>query len=264
MIRALVKDNLGWILGYSIGTSLYIFMIAAIYPSIAETGLIDAKLDSLPKELLDIFQYDPATMMDSVLNILSGNYYGLIFQVVALLFALTMASRLLALPIDSGELMLYLSAPISRRTYVMAAGSILVGASFLVIGLNGAFLLLADILWSLDLNYSLVSALLINSFSLLVALGAIALFFATLFNESGKSYMLGAAVFGLMVVGVIVSGLSSNLEWMKAISLFTLFDANGILKDQSNWVWHSSLLLGIAVVFFILSLFIFKRRNLTL
>ena len=65
MIRALVKDNLGWILGYSIGTSLYIFMIAAIYPSIAETGLIDAKIDSLPKELLDIFQYDPATMMPS-------------------------------------------------------------------------------------------------------------------------------------------------------------------------------------------------------
>lgn len=264
MIRALVKDNLGWILGYSIGTSLYIFMIAAIYPSIAETGLIDAKIDSLPKELLDIFQYDPATMMDSVLNILSGNYYGLIFQIVALLFALTMASRLLARPIDSGELMLYLSAPISRNMYVVATGSILFGASLLIAGLNGAFLFLADILWNLDLNYSYVLALLINSFTLLLALGAIALFFATLFNESGKSYMLGAGVFGFMVISVIMSGLSSDFEWLKSLSLFTLFDANGILKDQPDWIWHSGLLVLVAGLFFSLSLFTFQRRNLTL
>lgn len=264
MIRALFKDNLGWIVGYSIGTSLYVFMIAALYPSLAETGLIDAKLDSLPKELLDIFQYDPATMMDSVLNILSGNYYGLIFQFVALLFALTAASRMLARPIDSGELMLYLSTPISRKSYVLATVSLLVTASFLVASLNGLSLVGADLFFDLELNYSFVVALLVNSFTLLLALGAIALFLATLFNESRKSYTLGAALFGLMLVAVIVGGLSSELEWVKGLSLFTLFNANGILKDSADWIWHSIVLVGIAILFVFLSIFIFKRRDLTL
>lgn len=264
MIRALLKDNLGWILGYSLGTSLYVFMIAALYPSIAETGLIDAKIESLPKELLDIFQYDPATMMDSVLNILSGNYYGLIFQIVALLFALTAASRMLARPIDSGELMLYLSAPISRQTYVLAAVQLFVTAAVLIAGFNGLFLVLADLLFNLDLNYAHVGALLVNSLALLLSLGAIALFLATLFNESRKSYTLGAALFGLMVVAVIIGGLSSDLEWVKGLSLFTLFNANGILKDGTDWMWHSAVLFGIALLIVVLSLVTFKRRDLTL
>ena len=264
MIRALLKDNLGWILGYSIGTSLYILMIAAIYPSIAETGLIDAKLDSLPPELLEIFQFDPATMMDSVLNILSGNYYGLIFQIVALLFALTAASRLLARPIDSGELMLYLSAPISRSTYVFSVAGIGIAASALVALLNALVLWGSDLVWNLDLDYEAVVALAVSSFFLLTALFAVALFFSTLFNESRKSYLLGAALFGIMVVLMIVSGLSADYEWLKNFSLFTLFDANAIIQGSSDWVLHCVILALVAVVFFTLSSFTFKRRNLTL
>lgn len=264
MIRALMKDNLGWILGYSIGTSLYILMIAAMFPTMKDTGLIEAKIDSLPKELLDIFQYDPATMMDSVLNILSGNYYGLIFQIVALLFALTFASRLLARPVDTGELMLYLSAPISRAKYVMTASALGIAASALFAGLNALFLWIGDLIWDLDLDYLIVGTLTINSFFLLVALCAIALFLASLFNESRKSYMLGALVFGLMVIFVILSGLSDNFAWMKDLSLFSLFDANGIIQGEDSWWSHSLILALIAVLFFYLASFSFKRRNLSL
>lgn len=264
MIRALLKDNLGWILGYSIGTSLYILMIAAIYPSIAETGLIDAKLEALPKELLDIFQFDPATMMDSVLNILSGNYYGLIFQIVALLFALTVASRMLARPIDTGELMLYLSAPISRGKYIDAASGFSIGASALLALLNALALWIGDVIWDLDLNYAIVAGLTFNSFFLLVALSSITLFLATLFNESRKSYMIGAAILGLMVILVIVSGLSAEFEWLQNLSLFSLFDANGIIQEENNWVLNILLLALIRIAFSALSRYTFKRRDLTL
>ncbi|OZS76882.1 hypothetical protein CF394_14430 [Tetzosporium hominis] len=98
----------------------------------------------------------------------------------------------------------------------------------------------------------------------LTALFAVALFFSTLFNESRKSYLLGAALFGIMVVLMIVSGLSADYEWLKNFSLFTLLDANAIIQGNSDWILHCVILALVAVVFFTLSSFTFKRRNLTL
>ncbi|TCI32034.1 hypothetical protein EVJ33_02840 [Exiguobacterium sp. SL-10] len=263
LISALFKQNRSWILGYSLGTSLYLFFLAAVFPSIQETGLIEGKLDSLPPELLEVFKIDPNLAMDNVINLLAGNYYGLIFYVLAILFTLTFASRLMAKPVDSGEVMLYLAAPISRGGYVTASMVLLVIASGMLVGLNGLSLMLANILFDLQIDIGLLWTLQLNAGLILVVLGALAYVLASLFDDSTRSYMVTGGIFALFLMANVFSGFSDQLDWLNTLSIFSLFDANAQIQGESafrSFIWLG----GLLIVAMLLSYGRFTRKDLTI
>lgn len=263
LISALFKQNRSWILGYSLGTSLYLFFLAAVFPSIQETGLIEGKLDSLPPELLEVFKIDPNLAMDNVINLLAGNYYGLIFYVLAILFALTFASRLMAKPVDSGEVMLYLAAPISRGGYVTASMVLLVIASGMLVGLNGLSLMLANVLFDLQIDIGLLWTLQLNAGLILVVLGALAYVLASLFDDSTRSYMVTGGIFALFLMANVFSGFSDQLDWLNTLSIFSLFDANAQIQGESgfrSFIWLG----GLLIVAMLLSYGRFARKDLTI
>ncbi|WP_215191076.1 ABC transporter permease subunit [Exiguobacterium sp. s7] len=263
LISALFKQNRSWILGYSLGTSLYLFFLAAVFPSIQETGLIEGKLDSLPPELLEVFKIDPNLAMDNVINLLAGNYYGLIFYVLAILFALTFASRLMAKPVDSGEVMLYLAAPISRGGYVTASMVLLVLASGMLVGLNGLSLMLANVLFDLQIDIGLLWTLQLNAGLILVVLGALAYVLASLFDDSTRSYMVTGGIFALFLMANVFSGFSDQLDWLNTLSIFSLFDANAQIQGESafrSFIWLG----GLLIVAMLLSYGRFTRKDLTI
>lgn len=263
LISALFKQNRSWILGYSLGTSLYLFFLAAVFPSIQETGLIEGKLDSLPPELLEVFKIDPNLAMDNVINLLAGNYYGLIFYVLAILFALTFASRLMAKPVDSGEVMLYLAAPISRGGYVTASMVLLVIASGMLVGLNGLSLMLANVLFDLQIDIGLLWTLQLNAGLILVVLGALAYVLASLFDDCTRSYMVTGGIFALFLMANVFSGFSDQLDWLNTLSIFSLFDANAQIQGESafrSFIWLG----GLLIVAMLLSYGRFTRKDLTI
>ncbi|WP_232939489.1 ABC transporter permease subunit [Exiguobacterium aurantiacum] len=263
LISALFKQNRSWIFGYSLGTSLYLFFLAAVFPSIQETGLIEGKLDSLPPELLEVFKIDPNLAMDNVINLLAGNYYGLIFYVLAILFALTFASRLMAKPVDSGEVMLYLAAPISRGGYVTASMVLLVIASGMLVGLNGLSLMLANVLFDLQIDIGLLWTLQLNAGLILVVLGALAYVLASLFDDSTRSYMVTGGIFALFLMANVFSGFSDQLDWLNTLSIFSLFDANAQIQGESafrSFIWLG----GLLIVAMLLSYGRFTRKDLTI
>lgn len=263
LIKSLFKQNRGWILGYSLGTSAYLFFLAAIFPSIQETGLIEAKLDSLPPELLEVFKIDASMTMDNILNLLSGNYYGLIFYVLAILFALTFASKLMAKPVDSGEVMLYMAAPISRVTYVLSSLVILLMATTLFVGLNGLSLTFANVLFDLNVDQSVLWMLQLNAGLILLVLGTFAYIIASLFDDSTKSYMVTGVIFTLFLMANVVSGFSEQFDWMNTLSVFSLFDATALIQNQSvlsSFGW----LLGLLMIATVLSFIRFTRKDLTI
>ena len=263
LIRSMFKQNRSWILGYSVGTSVYLFFLAAIFPSIQETGLIEAKLESLPPELLEVFQIDATMAMDNLLNLLSSNYYGLIFYVLAVLFALTFASKLLAKPIDSGEIMLYMAAPISRVTYVWSTFIILIIAVGLFVGLNGFSLMAADVLFDLQIDYAVLWMLQLNGALMLLVLGVVAYMLASLFDDSSKSYMVTGGIFTFFLMVNIINGVSEQFEWLGNISFFSLFDAPAIMREEFGGV-HFIWLIGLLIVFSALSFIRFTRKDLTI
>lgn len=173
LIRSLFKQVRKPMLAYAIGTSLYLLMLALLYPSMMKTGLLETKLEALPPEVLKAFQYDKVTGFDNVLDLLGGNYYGLIFQVIASLFLLSLAARLVARPIDNGELIVYLAAPITRNAYTFAVAIVMGIASMVLVGLNGLVLMVSD-WWMTDISINdvILWRIQLNALLLLLAIGA--------------------------------------------------------------------------------------------
>ncbi|MCT4782084.1 MULTISPECIES: ABC transporter permease subunit [Exiguobacterium] len=263
LVHSLFKQNRSWIFGYAFGTSLYLFFLAAIFPSIKETGLIEGKLESLPPELLDVFKIDPSLAMDNVVNLLAGNYYGLIFYVLAILFALTFASRLMAKPVDSGEVMLYMAAPISRGAYVSASLIVLLLATVLFVVLNGLSLTLADVMFDLGIDYGLMWTLQLNAGLLLLVLGAIAFVIASLFDDSSRSYMVTGGLFALFLIANIFSGFSETFSWLERLSVFSLFDANAQLQGDVPTV-SFLVLIGLLALSVVACYARFTRKDLSI
>ncbi|WP_114572253.1 ABC transporter permease subunit [Exiguobacterium flavidum] len=264
LVWSLFKQNLKPILAYSIGTSLYLLMLAALFPTMTQTGVLEAKLEALPPEMLKVFKFDSTMLLDSVLALLASNYYGVIFEFIATFFVISLAARLFARPIDGGELILYLAAPITRHRYTFAALSTMLLAAFIFVVLNGVTLQMSDwLIPDVAIDTVLLWRLQLNAFALLAALSAFTLFVATLFDDERRAFALSAGVLIFSIVASILSGLSESFEWVKYLSVFTLFDANAVVKNDEPWL-SIGLLFTISILFFSATFVSFHRRDLSI
>ncbi|WP_313489563.1 ABC transporter permease subunit [Exiguobacterium sp.] len=265
LIRSLFKQVRKPVLAYSIGTSLYLLMLALLYPSMMKTGLLEAKLEALPPEVLKAFQYDKVTGFNNVLDLLGGNYYGLIFQVIASLFLLSLTARLVARPIDNGELIVYLAAPITRNDYTLAVASVIGLASLLLVTLNGLVLMVADWWMSgITIDTMVLWRIQLNALMLLFAIGTFTLFIATLFDEERRAFSLAGSVLVLSIVLTILSELSDKTEWLRYLSVFSLFNTTQLLEGTNHFLLHSVILFVLFLIFLTGAFVQFGRRSLSI
>lgn len=265
IIWSLLKHNGKPITAYAVGTSLYLLMLAALYPSMMKTGLLEAKLQALPPEVLKAFQYDKVTGFDNVLDLLGGNYYGLIFQIIASLFLLSLAARLLARPIDNGELILYLVAPITRHQYTASAMIVMLLASTCLVLCNTFVLLLADWFVSgVSIDGMTLVRFQVNALLLLYAISGFTLCIATLFDDERRAFSIAGSVLVLSIVLTIGAGLSEKTEWMRYGSIFSLFNTQQLLEGTNHFFWHLLLLASISMLFHIGAFISFRKRSLSI
>ncbi len=95
------------------------------------------------------------------------------------------------------------------------------------------------ILWRIQLNALL----------LLFAIGAFTLFVATLFDEERRAFSLAGSVLVLSIVLTILSELSDKTEWLRYLSVFSLFNTTQLLEGTDHFLLHSILLLVLCLVF---------------
>ena len=265
IIWSLLKHNGKPITAYAIGTSLYLLMLAALYPSMMKSGLLEAKLQALPPEVLKAFQYDKVTGFDNVLDLLGGNYYGLIFQIIASLFLLSLAARLLARPIDNGELILYLAAPITRHQYTASAMIVMMIASTCLVLCNTFVLLLADWFVSgVSIDGMTLVRFQVNALFVLYAIGGFTLSVATLFDDERRAFSIAGGVLVLSIVLTIGAGLSEKMDWMRYGSIFSLFNTQQLLDGAGDLFLHLSILAGISLFFNVSAFLSFRKRSLSI
>ena len=86
---------------------------------------------------------------------------------------------------------------------------------------------------------------------------------ASLFDDSSRSYMVTGGIFALFLMANVFSGFSDQLDWLNALSIFSLFDANAQIQGDST-LRSFFLLAGILVIAMLLSYGRFTRKDLTI
>ncbi len=261
-IQNILKEKKMLIIYYSIGTFLYLLLLAVTFPALqSQSKAYNQLLASLPKVMLKAFGIASNGQL-TFLNYLSGKYTGLILPLIIIFFIVSFSNSQLVGQIEDSTIGLILSLPISRiKIYVSKYIS---GIISIIIFIFFSIFLIIPLATIENLKYSILDIYLLIILTLFFSLSILSLsfFISSIFSTKSASNTLLSFIISIMYVFNIAPSLSSNLENLKYFSLFYYYNVNNIL--QYNNIKSLSIIIFslIFIIFFLLGLFIFNRRDI--
>ena len=237
---------------------MYFSIMATMFDP-TDTSALASMLELLPEGLMSSFGFNSvSTNLTSFL----ADYYGFLVFIFPMIYCILAANRLVAKLVDNGSFAYLLMAPVSRRTIIVTKGVFLLSSIallFAVLHVGGSAV--CRMLFGDMLNQRIFLQLNINAALLAMLVGMICFFYSFYFNESKLSLSCSAGVNIAFLLLFMLGGVSSQSEWMKKLSIFSLLDAKRILEG-SGTAGLDLLLVILVLVLFGLSVWVFDRKNL--
>ncbi|PJZ18707.1 ABC transporter permease [Bacillus cereus] len=143
---------------------------------------------------------------------------------------------------------------------VLILGLLIIVVVTYVAGIVGAEWFLQDN----NLNKELFLKINVVGGLIFLVVSAYSFFFSCICNDERKALSYSATLTILFFVTDMVGKLSEKLEWMRNISLFTLFRPKEIAEGTYN-IWPVSIgLIAGALCIFIAAIVVFRKRDLPL
>lgn len=250
---------------YAISAICFLEMYVALFPAIREqAGQFSQLLKTMPPELFKAMNMDPATLsFGNLQSYLSTEYMSFLWPILAIIFAISLASYIAVNEIDRGTIETLASLPASRsRIFIeryMAGLTLL--AVFCVISLFGAIPLAQLHKTEFIFNNFLTAT--VGSFLFIWAVYSLATLFSVLFSEKGKANMATGGVLTLMYVVYIVSTLQESLKNLQYFSFFNYFSGSDLLAKNIYPEYIFLALGGFAIIATLGALFWLERRDLS-
>ncbi|MCY8000620.1 ABC transporter permease subunit [Bacillus haynesii] len=266
LYKQMLRTNMKGIMSYAVGSAFYILLILGIYPSIAGNAEdIEKMIKSMPEGFLNAFGFENG--LGNLEDFMSGEYYGLIFIVILSIFSVMLSTKLLAKLVDQGSMAYILSAPTTRgkvaftQAAVLTTGLLIIMAVTTAAGLAGYHLMLDG---DYDFNVSRFLVLNLLGFLLFFAVGGISFLFSAISNDEKRALGLSGGITFLFFSFDLLGKLSEKTEWLRSLSVFSLFRPGDIVNGSADIAQVSFVLAAVGFAAFALSILIFKKRDLPL
>ncbi|MDP4165596.1 MAG: ABC transporter permease subunit [Bacillota bacterium] len=266
LYKQMLRTNMKGIMSYGVGSAFYILLILGIYPSIAGNAEdIEKMIKSMPEGFLNAFGFENG--LGNLEDFISGEYYGLIFIVILSIFSVMLSTKLLAKRVDQGSMAYILSAPTTRgkvaftQAAVLTTGLLIIMAVTTAAGLAGYHLMLGG---DYDFNVSRFLVLNLLGFLLFFAVGGISFLFSAISNDEKRALGLSGGITFLFFSFDLLGKLSEKTEWLRSLSVFSLFRPGDIVNGSTDIAQVSLVLAALGFAAFALSILIFKKRDLPL
>ena len=260
LTRRGIADHRRALIGWCIGTVLYIALIAAIFPSLSGSGSLDQLAQSYPDAIKSLFGIENGGSLSSGAGFLDAELFSFMLPLLILVLAIGSGARTFAGEEDAGLLELVLAYPVERSAAVLAKG-VAVGLEVLTVSVS-AFIAI----WVLDPVFDLsISAGHIAQAS--IGLLLVGLFFGwlalALGAAIGKRGLAVAVPAGLAAGGYLVSGLHTLAGWLDPFRALSVFWWIGSSPLQNGIRGFGTLVvLGAAVVTLVAGAVLVDRRDL--
>ena len=256
---------------HSKGLSLYlssiiIYMIGLflVFPSVSKSSGISDLMKSLPPGLMKSLGIEGN--MANLNDYLNINFFNSLFLYILMAYCIMTTIKLVTRPLDRTSLVYYLSSPVSKskvlftQFMVFFQGLLLISLVTVLSGILGAKLLLGKHTFDVKV-FSLIN---LNIFFIFLLIGAICFFFATVANTESLAMSVSAGV----VIGDyaidITKKLSTELDWLRYVDIFELYQPEKITKGTFPLFSTSLLLLIVSGILCLVSIWIFKNKDLNL
>ena len=255
-----MRDRRRSLVWWSLGVSVYIAIIASVWPSMAKTD-ISGLMDQLPQAFLDLMGASDYSMSTGA-GYVSGELFGFMIPIFILVLTIGAGAAAIGGAENDGTLDLVLSHPIRRRRVLLQSAA-LVAVEAVVFG---AVIVVALTIASpiADLRISFVNAVgAVAGIVLLgVAFGWFALALGAATGSRGLALGVGGALAALTYLLGNLAGLVSFLRWGRWASPFW-YATNGSPLEHGYVWWHALPLLATGGVFLVVGAIAFDRRNLS-
>lgn len=245
------------IIGWSLGLCFFPVVYIGIYPQVADemAGLADL-------ELYQALGMSLGTFPDWV-----GSILVVFMPLVAAIFAVLNGTGTLAGEEEDGRLEMIVTLPLPRWQIIIAKAIAFVISSLLmfVVVSTVSFLVFQAIESQIETEltgWDLFTAVLF-AWPLVFAMGMISMFLATFSPKQRIAAMIAAAILVVSYFGSNLAASTTALEPFEPFFLFTYLDATGTAVTEGQQAGDILVLLGIGLVAFVLAVFFFENRNLT-
>jgi ABC-2 type transport system permease protein len=252
--RELQRSAVGWAIAV-VGVSL---LYAAFYPSIRDSAAaLQDYMSKLPESVKSVIGADYTTPA----GYLRSELFSSLGVILFLIFAIGAGSRAIAGEEERRTLDLVLSTPVRRRTLIGDKALAIVVTTFALAAVLFVVTLAAGPLFDLTVPVPRLVGACVMLALLAIAFGAIALAIAT---WSGRRTLGNAVAGAIAVVSLVVNALAaqvSGLDPIRPLSPFRWYLEPDPLTSPLEQV-NVLVLVGIAVVAFVVALVAFDRRDL--
>ncbi|WP_078551320.1 ABC transporter permease subunit [Bacillus alkalicellulosilyticus] len=251
----LVKSNLKVFCIIAGALSLLIAIVMSVFTPETMQDIAQTSMDAPVNPLGDI-----TTLIAFVAN----QYFGNFVLIFAMIYSIIIGNKLIAEQVDKGSMAFHLSNPITRTQYTFTC--IIFFVSSLVVMFELIFVVgygVAELVQPGELPVKKFFMLTLGSLVLNLAISSITFFASCLFNRSSYSLALGAGLTVFFFATTMLSGMNDSLEFLRNVSIITLYDSTAIIQSGS-YGGHLFILVGISLVLYIIGVVVFKRKDLPL
>lgn len=262
LFKATAKSN--WVIFLIFFAVLLMYMVVMLGMYDPETmDAMNLYVEALPQGMMEAFGYNiPVT---NLITFMAVYFYGFLVIMFPLIYCIILANRLVAVLVDRGSMAYLLATPNTRAKIVTTQGLYLAFSISLLLALTAAVgIAFSETMFPGEMDISAFIKLNLVTIMLTLAISSICFFFSCIFNESKYSLAFGGGIPILFFIINMLKNIGGNNEWLKYLTLYTLFDANAIVTGEQELIAVCLPLAAITIVLYSLGVLVFSRRNLYL
>lgn len=265
LYRSMMKTHARTLFGYASGIVLYQWLVIWIFPTIAGNEGLNEMLATLPEGMKKAFGMEGG--MDQLTDFLANKFYGLLFVLILTIYSVMSAIQLVARLIDRGSMSYLLATPVSRKRVAVTQAMVLI-TGLLTIALASTVGGIVGVEWFVPEEFTFETAAFVQinlmGMLLFLVIGGYSFLFSCLINDEKRALAAAAGLTLLFYAADLVGKLSSDLDWLHNVTVFTLYRPTEIAQGTVEILPTAIGLAIAAVLLFAGSVTVFQKRDLPL
>lgn len=259
MLKNEIKTNKKTLIIFSLILVIMILAVSLVYPSIIDSNLdIDKMIESLPKELLEPFNMDIASI-NSIFGWLATEGY-LFIQLLGGSYAAILGGTILLKEKSEHTIDFLAVKPISKN-YIMT-NKILCGLiNLLLFNIIVGLSTLIGLSINDDLNIKKWILLTINPAILDVFIFMASLNLSLYFKKTSQGISAGIGLLFIMYLLNVLATVSDKFEILKYINIFNYTNSRTIVKNGTIKITDVIIVLSITIIIGISNYIIYNRQE---
>lgn len=254
------KSNYKLVLIFIAVLTMYFTIIAGMYDPENLDMLDQLAALKLSPQLLKAMGF---TLTDtSLLGFISSYFYGLLMLAFPMVCYIILGNKLVAGQVDKGSMACLLMTPNTRKKIITTQ------ALFLITVVT-SLVIFVTLLGSIYCEINFAGQLDIGKFVLLnlgvllthFAISGICFLSSCIFNETKNSLLFGSGIPIAFLLIQMVSNAGDKLDWLKYLTIFTLFNPTNIVAGE-DFVFQFIILGIIGLALYTLGIIIFNKRDI--